>query len=49
MEQRETAVLQPEQAGKDPEDLGYHRDQDHAQGYEQREEQVEPAPPARYL
>ena len=45
-EQRETAVLEAEQAGEDPEELGYHRDEGDAEGDEQREEQVEPAPPS---
>src|ERR671911_960910 len=45
-EQRETAILEPEKFGKDPEDLRYDRDEDDAEGDEQREEQVEPAPPS---
>ena len=45
-EQRETAVLEAEQAGEYPEELGYHRDEGDAEGDEQREEQVEPAPPS---
>ena len=45
-EQRETAILEPEKAGKDPEYLRYDRDKDDAERYEEGEDQVEPAPPS---
>ena len=48
MESSETAVLQPEQAGKDPEDLGYDRDQDDAQAMSS-ERSRSSLLPARYL
>src|SRR5215212_4825546 len=45
-QEREAAVLQPEQAGKDLAHLRDHRDQGHPEGYEEAEEQAEPAVPA---
>src|SRR5918997_4257182 len=48
-EQGEGAVLEAEQSAHGLEDLRHHRDEGHAEGYEQGEEQVEPAPPAAEL